>query len=84
MPKIAMIGAGSIIFCKTLAMDILATEALQESEFALMSRTRLKLERMEAFLRKVIDQNKLPAKVWSTLDPGWRSRSVQDGLRDPP
>ena len=29
-PKIAMIGAGSLIFCKTLTMDILATPALQD------------------------------------------------------
>ena len=32
MPKIAMIGAGSLIFCKTLTMDILATESLRNSE----------------------------------------------------
>ena len=57
MPKIAMIGAGSLIFCKTLVMDILATEALQDSEICLMSRTRPKLERMEAFLQRVIREN---------------------------
>ena len=51
MPKIAMIGAGSMIFCKTLAMDILATDALKESEICLMSRTKPKLDRMEAFLK---------------------------------
>ena len=37
--KIAMIGAGSVVFCKTLIQDILATPALQDSEFALMSPT---------------------------------------------
>lgn len=68
MPKIAMIGAGSMIFCKTLAMDILATEALRGSEICLMSRTKPKLDRMEAFLKEVIRENGLPAKVWSTLD----------------
>ena len=35
--KIAMIGAGSVVFCKTLIADILATPALRDSEFALMS-----------------------------------------------
>ena len=69
MPKIAMIGAGSIIFCKTLAMDTLSTNALQDSEICLMSRTRPKLERMERFLERVIDKNGLGANVWSTLDP---------------
>ena len=68
MPKIAMIGAGSMVFCKTLTMDILATEALRESEICLMSRTRPKLDRMEAFIKRVIEDNALPATVWSTLD----------------
>jgi alpha-galactosidase len=68
MPKIAMIGAGSIIFCKTLAMDILSTETLQNSEICLMSRTWPKLERMERFLNRVIKTNDLEAKVWATLD----------------
>src|ERR1035437_8474557 len=34
--KIAMIGAGSMVFCKTLMSDIMATPALSDSEFALM------------------------------------------------
>ena len=68
MPKIAMIGAGSLVFTKTLVMDILATEALEASELALMSRTRPKLDRMEAFVQRVIDENDKPAKVTSTLD----------------
>ena len=68
MPKIAMIGAGSIVFAKTLAMDILATPALGGSELRLMSRTRPKLDRMEAFLKRVIRENDVSAQVWSTLD----------------
>ena len=68
MPKVAMIGAGSLVFCKTLTMDILATEALEGSELALMSRTKPKLDRMEAFVKRVIADNDLPAKAWSTLD----------------
>jgi alpha-galactosidase len=75
MPKIAMIGAGSMIFCKTLAMDILATDALKGSEIRLMSRTRPKLQRMEEFLKGVVRENRLPAKVWSTLD---RREAVKD------
>lgn len=68
MPKIAMIGAGSMVFCKTLSMDILATPALRNSELCLMSRTRPKLDRMENFISRVIAENQLPATVWSTLD----------------
>ena len=67
-PKIAMIGAGSLIFCKTLTMDILATPALQGSEICLMNRTKPKLDKMEAFVKGVVKENKLPAKVTATLD----------------
>lgn len=42
-----MIGAGSIVFCKTLMSDIMATPALADSEFALMSLTKPKLRRIE-------------------------------------
>ncbi|MDP6778153.1 MAG: alpha-galactosidase [Candidatus Latescibacteria bacterium] len=75
MPKIAMIGAGSLVFCKTLSMDILSTPALQDSEICLMSRTRRKLSAMEVFLKRVVQKNGLPAKVWSTLD---RREALQD------
>jgi hypothetical protein len=34
------------VFCKTLVSDILATPALQDREFALMSPTETKLRRM--------------------------------------
>jgi alpha-galactosidase len=67
-PKIAMIGAGSLIFCKTLTMDILATPALQGSEICLMNRTKPKLDQMEAFVKGVVKENKVPAKVTATLD----------------
>ena len=68
MAKIAMIGAGSLVFCQTLTMDILATEALKDSEICLMSRTRPKLDSMEQFIKRVVAQNGLSTKVWSTLD----------------
>ena len=68
MPKIAMIGAGSLIFCKTLVSDILATPALEGSELCLMSRTWPKLERMANFVRRMISENGKPATVNATLD----------------
>lgn len=68
MPRIAMIGAGSIIFCKTLMMDIMATDGLQDSTFVLMNPTEPKLKRMEAFANDVIRENNLPAKVEATTD----------------
>ena len=73
--KIAMIGAGSVVFCKTLIHDILATPALADSEFALMSPTETKLRRMEAFVGRMIRDNKLPAKVSATTD---RRQAIHD------
>jgi alpha-galactosidase len=68
MAKIAMIGAGSLVFCKTLCQDILATPALQDSEIVLMSRTKPKLDVMERYVQRMIRENNLPAKAWQTLD----------------
>ena len=68
MPKIAMIGAGSVIFTKTLMNDIMATPDLQGSEFALMDPAEGRLLKMEAFAKDVIRENKLPTKVWATTD----------------
>jgi len=73
--KIAMIGAGSIVFCKTLMSDIMATPALAGSEFALMSRTEPKLRSMEAFGRRMLRDNGLPGSVWATLD---RREAIKD------
>jgi len=66
--KIAMIGAGSIVFCKTLMSDIMATPVLADSEFALMSLTEPKLRRMENFAKRMLKDNNLPGKAWATLN----------------
>jgi len=73
--KIAMIGAGSIVFAKTLLNDMLATPALAGAEYALMSRTEPKLRRMEAFAGRMVKENGLEAKVWATLD---RREAIKD------
>jgi alpha-galactosidase len=66
--KIAMIGAGSVVFTKTLLSDMMATPALEGAEYALMNRTAPKLRRMEAFAKKMIKVNKVKARVTATLD----------------
>jgi len=77
MAKIAMIGAGSIVFCKTLMMDIMATEALRKSTIVLMNRTNRggKLDKIEEFTRKVVKENNLPTKIIATLD---RKKALKD------
>jgi alpha-galactosidase len=75
MAKIAMLGAGSIVFSKTLLTDILATEALSRSEIVLMGPTASKLEKVESYARRVIEANGLGARVWSTTD---RREAIRD------
>jgi alpha-galactosidase len=63
MAKVAIIGAGSIVFCKTLMLDILATEGLEDTEFALMAPSTRRTSQVEAFAKRVIQANDLPARV---------------------
>ena len=68
MAKVAIIGAGSIIFCKTLLNDMFATPALSGSTYALMGPTMWKLEKMKTYADQVIDKNALDATVYCTTD----------------
>ena len=68
MRKIAIIGAGSIVFCKTLVLDLMATPSLCDSEFALMAPSTRNTSQVEAFFNKVIEKEHLPTKVWITTD----------------
>jgi len=68
MAKVAIIGAGSIVFCKTLMLDILATHGLEDTEFALMAPSTRRTSQVEAFAKRVIQANDLPARVWKTTD----------------
>ena len=74
-PKIAMIGAGSIVFCKTLMNDIMATPALAGAEFALMAPTEPKLRAMESFGKRMLADNGLSGSVWATTD---RREAIRD------
>jgi alpha-galactosidase len=68
MAKVAIIGAGSIVFCKTLILDILATEGLEDTEFSLMAPSRSRTPQVESFVNRVIQKNGLPARVSVTTD----------------
>jgi alpha-galactosidase len=72
--KVAIIGAGSIVFCKTLFLDIVQTPGLEATEFALMAPSRRHTPQVEAFANRVIAANDLPASVHVTT-------SQQDALR---
>ncbi|BBI31182.1 alpha-galactosidase [Cohnella abietis] len=68
MKRIAIIGAGSIVFCKTLMLDIMATPELEDTEFVLMAPSTGKTSQVKAFADKVIEQNGLKSKVTVTTD----------------
>lgn len=68
MAKIAMIGAGSLVFCKTLMSDLLATPALSGSEYRLMALTRTRLDKMHAFVQRMIKDNGVDATAIATTD----------------
>ncbi len=76
MPKkIAMIGAGSLVFTRTLLNDLLSTPALEGATYALMSPTETKLRRMEAFARRMVKENGLRGEVYATTD---RREAIRD------
>ncbi|MBW3625625.1 MAG: alpha-glucosidase/alpha-galactosidase, partial [Armatimonadetes bacterium] len=73
--KVAMIGAGSIVFTKTLLNDMLSTPALAGATYALMSPTETKLRRMEAFANRMVTENGVDATVYATTD---RREAIRD------
>jgi alpha-galactosidase len=68
MAKIAIIGAGSLVFGKTLMADFLATPALAGSEYRLMALSHKRLDKMHAFVRRMIKDNGVQATVTATTD----------------
>ena len=68
MAKIAMIGAGSLVFGKTLMADFLSTPALEGSEYRLMALTHARLDKMTDFVGRMIRDNGVKATVKATTD----------------
>ncbi|HUX21789.1 MAG TPA: alpha-glucosidase/alpha-galactosidase, partial [Spirochaetia bacterium] len=68
MAKIAMIGAGSLIFCKTLMSGFLATPALEGSEYRLMALTHRRLDKMKDFVDRMVKDNGVRATVTATTN----------------
>ncbi|MDO8587480.1 MAG: alpha-glucosidase/alpha-galactosidase [Armatimonadota bacterium] len=67
MPKIALIGAGSVVFANTLTVDILSIPELRDSSLSLMDIDEDRLELSGRVGQAFIDKHKLPAKVeWTT------------------
>jgi alpha-galactosidase len=63
-----MIGAGSLVFGKTLMNDFFATPALAGSEYSLMALTHTRLDRMYSFTERMIKDNGIDATISKTTD----------------
>ena len=72
MAKIAMIGAGSLVFCKTLMLDFLATPALAGSEYRLMALTHTRLDKMESFVKRMRKRISRSPATTRTKRSAWR------------
>ncbi len=68
MPKIVLIGAGSVVFAKTLIGDILSFPGLQQSTLSLVDIDADRLRLVAAYAQRLIAQQRLPAKLEVTVD----------------
>ncbi len=75
MPKITLIGAGSIVFTRNLCSDILLTPALQESTIALMDIDPPRLAQARDLVQALVERRGLRARVEATTD---RRAAVRD------
>lgn len=66
--KVAIIGAGSVGFTKTLVSDLLKVPEFADVEFALTDINAHNLEMIEQIIRKIVVVNNLPARVTATTD----------------
>jgi len=66
--KIAMIGAGSIGFTRTLMHDIVAVPELADTTFAFTDISSRNLDMVTQLCQRDLEANKLPAKIVATED----------------
>ena len=68
MPKIAFIGAGSMVFAKNLIGDILSFEALSDSTISLMDIDERRLEQTTTVAEAMVENGNVDATIESTTD----------------
>ncbi len=74
-PKVAMIGAGGIVFPLRLMGDLLSFPALREAEYALMDLSLERAERTATAARDLAGHHGFPARIRATDD----QRAALDG-----
>jgi len=68
MAKIAIIGAGSMVFSTTLTNDIMQTPGLEDATVVLMDPVLSKVQSVEEYVTKIIKNNNLSHKMFATAD----------------
>ncbi len=68
MSKIALIGAGSLVFTKQFLNDMFNTPCMAGSEYYLMGPTMWKLEKMKQYAEQIIQKNNIDAHIFCTTD----------------
>ncbi len=66
--KVAIIGAGSVGFTKTLISDLLKVPEFAAVEFALTDINQHNLDMIAQIIRRIVEVNRLPATVTATTD----------------
>ena len=66
--KVAMIGAGSVVFAQRLTTDILSWPELQDATISLMDLDANRLEQIGALANRLVAEQRLPARIETTTD----------------
>jgi alpha-galactosidase len=68
MPKIALVGAGSVVFARRFLQDVVSTPALADSDIALMDVSEDRLDLIGAYARRLVSDMGTSATVDATTD----------------
>ena len=66
MRKIVFIGAGSMVFTRNLAKDLMGIEAFRDAELCLMDTDEIRLQYSRRCVQKIVDAFQNPARVTVT------------------
>lgn len=68
MSRVAIIGAGSLVFTKQFLNDMFSTPCMAGSTYMLMGPTMWKLEKMKQYADQIIEKNNINATIECTTD----------------
>lgn len=68
MPKVVIIGAGSLVFSRRLMIDMLTYPALRETTFTLVDIDKKRLDYARRVAERIVRASKTKAKIETTMD----------------